>query len=126
MRKVRTTVRFMLGNLSEFESTKAIPYEQLKPVDQYMLHELNRFTSTMTEAYEAYNFNGAMQALQNFNSNALSSFYFDVVKDRLYNDTQDAVSRRTAQTVLAAVSENLNAYLPGKARVELTSSFYRL
>ncbi|KAG2177337.1 hypothetical protein INT43_007994 [Umbelopsis isabellina] len=107
MRKVRTTVRFMLGNLSDFDSTKAAPYEQLKHVDQYMLHELNRFTDTMTEAYEAYNFNGAMQALQNFNSNALSSFYFDVVKDRLYNDTKDAMTRRTAQTVLAAI---VNAY----------------
>lgn len=107
MRKVRTTVRFMLGNLSDFDATKAVPYEQLKHVDQYMLHELNRFTDTMTEAYEAYNFNGAMQALQNFNSNALSSFYFDVVKDRLYNDTEDAITRRTAQTVLAAI---VNAY----------------
>lgn len=69
-----------------------------------MLHELAQFTNTMTQSYEAFDFNGAMQALQHFTANTLSSFYFDVIKDRLYNDPQNSLSRRTAQTVLAAVS----------------------
>ncbi|KAH8548878.1 Isoleucyl-tRNA synthetase [Umbelopsis sp. PMI_123] len=107
MRKVRTTSRFMLGNLSDFSYNDAVPYDQLKPVDQYMLYELGNFTNTMTQAYDAFDFNGAMQALQHFTANTLSSFYFDIIKDRLYNDPQNSLSRRTAQTVLAAV---LNTY----------------
>ncbi|CAO3658029.1 unnamed protein product [Umbelopsis ramanniana] len=107
IRKVRTTSRFMLGSISDFSLKDTVPYDQLKPVDQYMLHELAQFNNTMTQSYEAFDFNGAMQALQHFTANTLSSFYFDVIKDRLYNDPQNSLSRRTAQTVLAAV---LNAY----------------
>ncbi|CAO3688567.1 unnamed protein product [Umbelopsis vinacea] len=103
MRKVRTTVRFMLGNTSDFSQKDMVPYEQLQPVDQYMLYELGRFNNSMTESYDAYDFNGAMQALQHFTSNTLSSFYFDVIKDRLYNDSQTSLARRTAQTVLVTL-----------------------
>ncbi|GAB5593821.1 isoleucine-tRNA ligase [Umbelopsis nana] len=107
MRKVRTTVRFMLGNISDLTRTDMVPYDQLQPVDQYMLYELGKFNTTMTESYDAFDFNGAMAALQNFTSNTLSSFYFDIIKDRLYNDSQNSLSRRTAQTVLLTV---LNTY----------------
>jgi isoleucyl-tRNA synthetase len=72
-----------------------------------MLYELGNFTNTMTQAYDAFDFNGAMQALQHFTANTLSSFYFDIIKDRLYNDPQNSLSRRTAQTVLAAVSDHV-------------------
>lgn len=68
-----------------------------------MLYELGKFNTTMTESYDAFDFNGAMAALQNFTSNTLSSFYFDIIKDRLYNDSQNSLSRRTAQTVLLTV-----------------------
>lgn len=77
-----------------------------------MLYELGRFNNSMTESYDAYDFNGAMQALQHFTSNTLSSFYFDVIKDRLYNDSQTSLARRTAQTVLVTVSSKLDGIRP--------------
>ncbi|KAF7724289.1 hypothetical protein EC973_001190 [Apophysomyces ossiformis] len=114
MRKIRTTARFLLGNLNDFTYKACVPYNQLKEVDRYMLHELYRFNQRVTEAYDQLSFNRAVQHINNFTTNVLSAFYFDVIKDRLYNETVSAPSRRMAQTVLYEV---LNVYTAALAPI---------
>ncbi|KAI8141829.1 tRNA synthetases class I-domain-containing protein [Fennellomyces sp. T-0311] len=114
IRKVRTTARFLLGNLHDFSHKDCVPYDQLKETDQYMLHELYEFGQRVTNAYDNFAFNRATHHIQHFTTNNLSAFYFDVVKDRLYNNNADALTRRTAQTVLYHV---LRAYTASLAPV---------
>ncbi|KAL0086544.1 isoleucine--tRNA ligase [Phycomyces blakesleeanus] len=111
MRKIRTTARFMLGNLHDFNHTDIVPYNQLKEIDHYMLHELYQFNNRISEAYDSYSYNKAIQLLQNFTTNTLSAFYFDVIKDRLYNEKASENSRRMAQTVLFQVLKSYTTSL---------------
>ncbi|CAO3585901.1 unnamed protein product [Absidia cylindrospora] len=114
MRKVRTTARFMLGNLHDFTYKDSIHYDDLKEIDKYMLHELHQFDQDVKSAFDEFSFNRAMQHVQNFTTNQLSAFYFDVIKDRVYNEKQDATSRRMAQTVLYEI---INIYTTALAPV---------
>ncbi|RKP09434.1 isoleucyl-tRNA synthetase [Thamnocephalis sphaerospora] len=114
MRKFRGTARFMLGSLSDFSRENMVDYEQLLPVDQYMLQELNRFNTAVGDAYENFAFNKVVQELGRFTSSQLSAFYFELIKDRLYADGQDSASRRAAQTVLFHV---LNIYVQALAPI---------
>lgn len=68
-----------------------------------MLYELYKYNQNVTVAMDDYSFNKAVQHVQNFTNNTLSSFYFDVIKDRLYNESESALPRRMAQTVLYEV-----------------------
>ncbi|KAI0232253.1 isoleucine-tRNA ligase [Massospora cicadina] len=96
---MRNSVRFMLANLFDFHESKVCPYHQLHAIDRLTLHELNQLTVAITDAFDAYAFNHAVLELFRFASH-LSSFYFDVTKDRLYLMRADSPSRRSAQTVL--------------------------
>ncbi|MBP7211729.1 isoleucine--tRNA ligase, partial [bacterium] len=107
-KKTRNTARFMLGNLFDFEPEKDyVPYEELKPLDQFALHKLNQLVKQVTEAFENYEFYKYFQCLQNFAAVDLSAFYLDIVKDRLYTAGKKSVSRRACQTVLFEISQSL-------------------
>ncbi len=99
-RRIRNTLRFLLGNLHGFAPAQALNYKDLEPLDQLMLHRLQEFISAATHAFEAYEVYRFYQVLQNFCAADLSAFYFDILKDRLYTDGRDSSSRRSAQTVL--------------------------
>ena len=106
-KKTRNTARFLLGNIYDFDPAKDyVKYEELKPIDRFALHKLNKVIAEITEAFENYEFYKYFQALQNFAANDLSSFYLDIVKDRLYTAGKKSLSRRACQTVLY---ENLQA-----------------
>ncbi len=106
-KKTRNTARFLLGNIYDFNpAVDYVKYEELKPIDRFALHKLNKVIAEITEAFENYEFYKYFQALQNFAANDLSSFYLDIVKDRLYTAGKKSLSRRACQTVLY---ENLQA-----------------
>ncbi|KAJ2051027.1 isoleucine-tRNA ligase [Coemansia sp. S16] len=111
IRKIRSTVRFMLGNLSGFTPEMAVPYEQLPEIDRYMLHELYHFKKAATTAFGKYEFFRATQALNHFTNTTLSAFYFDVCKDRLYASSSSSLERRSAQTVLRHILINYTTTL---------------
>ncbi|KAI9317679.1 tRNA synthetases class I-domain-containing protein [Dichotomocladium elegans] len=113
IRKLRTTARFLLGNLHDFTYKDIVAYDQLNDIDKYMLHELYGFSNRVTEAYENYAFNkgNALHIVQHFTTNDLSAFYFDIIKDRLYNEQPSSSPRRTAQTVLYHVLQAYTASL---------------
>ena len=107
-RKIRNTARFLLGNLHDFNpATDAVAYEELPELDQYMLHRTIEVMDEVTEAFESYQFFRFFQTIQNFCVVDLSNFYLDIAKDRLYISAEDASRRRSCQTVLAIVVENL-------------------
>lgn len=100
VRRVRNSGKFLLGNTGDFKfETDAVAYSALQPVDKYQLHLLSEAMQTIKESYETFAFSRVYFALANFLAD-LSSFYFVVVKDRLYADAKASTQRRAAQTVL--------------------------
>ncbi len=100
-KKTRNTARFLLGNIFDFDPTQDyVKYEDLKPIDKFALHKLNKVVEEVTVAFNNYEFYKYFQCLQNFAAVDLSSFYLDIVKDRLYTAGKKSISRRACQTVL--------------------------
>ena len=101
-RKIRNTFRFMLGNLDkeDFDPKMSVAYEDLEPVDKYMVIALNDMARKVEEAYANYDFVLATSTMTSFMTNELSSYYCDFAKDILYCDRLDSPRRRKIQTVL--------------------------
>lgn len=107
-KKTRNTSRFLLGNLFDFDPAKDyVEYKDLKELDKFALHKLNQLIVSVTEAFDNYEFYKYFQQLQNFAAVDLSSFYLDIVKDRLYTAGKKSVSRRACQTVLYEILQTL-------------------
>ena len=108
-RNLRNTSRYMLGNLSDFDPAKdTVAYDDLWEVDKLMLHKLQDLTKELTVDFEKYEFFKYYQMLQNFCSVDLSSFYFDILKDRMYTHGKNSPSRKAAQTVLFELLSVIN------------------
>ena len=100
-KKTRNTARFLLGNLFDFNpSVDYVKYDELKDIDKFAVHKLNSVVEEVTKAFDSYEFYKYFQCLQNFAAVDLSSFYLDIVKDRLYTAGKKSLSRRACQTVL--------------------------
>ena len=107
-RKIRNTLRFLLGNLSGFDPAKdLLAYEQLLPVDQYALFLLAERVAETRQAFNDFEFFRAYKLLYTFCNEDLSGFYLDILKDRLYTSGTSAPERRSAQTVLYHILEHL-------------------
>jgi isoleucyl-tRNA synthetase len=107
-RKIRNTARFLLGNIHDFDPAKdTVPYAELPELDRYMLHRMSVVFSEITESFDRYQFFKFFQTVQNFCIVDLSNFYLDIAKDRLYISAPDSFRRRSCQTVLAIILENL-------------------
>lgn len=102
-RRLRNTIRYMLGNLGDFAPENAVPYEALEEADRWALHRLELLREKVVAAYKTYDFHVVYHALHNFCAVDMSSFYLDICKDRLYTFAKEARERRAAQTVLAQV-----------------------
>ncbi|RXM28772.1 Isoleucine--tRNA ligase, mitochondrial [Acipenser ruthenus] len=115
--KLRNTLRFMVGNLRGFEPQKhSVSSQEMFVIDQYMLHLLQEFSIKVTDAYTEYDFGKVIRLLQAFVSRDLSSFYFSIIKDRLYCDAETSHQRRSCLTVLDevldAVTRSIAPILP--------------
>jgi len=101
-RKLRNTVRYLLGNLYDYDpSVDQVNYSQLRDLDKFILHRLQKVIEDVRTDFDRYEFFKYYQVLQNFCVVDLSSFYFDIAKDRLYTSAPKSESRRAVQTVLA-------------------------
>lgn len=106
-RKIRNTLRFMLGNLYDFSPDRdRLPVEALLPLDRFMLARLVRLESRVQQAYRNFDYPTVYHALNQFATIDLSAFYLDVLKDRLYCSAPDAEERRSAQTVLHEITRS--------------------
>ena len=99
-RKMRNTMRFVLGNLTDFKASDVLEPSKLEGVDQYMLAKLNQLMKDYHEAFDQYDFASANQAILNCFTNTLSAFYMDFTKDILYIEKENSLRRRQVQTVL--------------------------
>lgn len=100
-RRIRNTCRFILGNLYDFipENNK-VAYEKLDDLDKWALLRLHKLIKRVTQSYEDFDFHMLYHDIHNFCAVDMSSFYLDVLKDRLYTSGTDSVERRAAQTVM--------------------------
>lgn len=100
-RKVRNTLRFLHGNVTDFnETTDRVAYEELREMDQYMYMRLQDVVKTIREAYDRYDFSTVYTTVNNFVAIELSSFYLDIAKDVVYIEGTDNKNRRAMQTVM--------------------------
>jgi isoleucyl-tRNA synthetase len=107
-RKLRNTFRFLLGNLNGFDPARdRVSEAELLPLDQYMLARTRDLTEKILAWYEAFEFHRVYQAVNGFAIVDLSSFYLDILKDRMYTFAPASVARRSAQTVLWQITETL-------------------
>ncbi|HEU5140441.1 MAG TPA: isoleucine--tRNA ligase [Bacillales bacterium] len=107
-RKVRNTLRFMLGNLHDFDPQKdTVPVGELPEFDRYMLVNLNELIDRVNKGYSDYQFSTVYNAIHNYCTIELSSFYLDVAKDMLYTKPENDKRRRAKQTV---IYETLTAF----------------
>ena len=107
-RKVRNTFRFLLGVVSDFDINKhAVKFDELDPIDKYILISLEKMVEAVKVDYENYDFVSATNAMTNFMTNDLSSYYCDFAKDILYCDALNSLRRRKIQTVLYECLDSL-------------------
>ncbi len=107
-RKLRNTFRFLLGNLHGFDPSRdRIDEAELLPLDRYMLARTRELTEKMRDWYAAFEFHRVYHAVNEFAIVDLSSFYLDVLKDRMYTFAPTSQERRSAQTVLWQITEAL-------------------
>ena len=110
-RRLRNTLRFMLGNLDGFTDAERVAPEDMPELEQWVLHRLAQLDHKVRQGYDAYDFQGVFQALFQFATVDLSSFYFDIRKDALYCDGPDSIRRRSARTVLDLLFHRLVTWL---------------
>ncbi len=107
-RRIRNTCRFILGNLSDFDPAVHMRGCAAMPdLDRFILHRLYMMTDKCLKAYESYEFHVIYHALHNFCVVDLSSFYLDIIKDRLYTLPADSNDRRNAQSAMFHILDSL-------------------
>ncbi|MBF7017344.1 isoleucine--tRNA ligase [Staphylococcus durrellii] len=111
-RKIRNTLRFMLGNINDFDpQVNAVLEDELLEVDKYLLNRLREFTANTLEHYDNFDYLDIYQEVQNFINVELSNFYLDYGKDILYIEARDAHKRRSMQTVLYRIIVDMTKLL---------------
>lgn len=98
--KFRNTARYCLGNLDGFDPDHLVPAAELEELDRWALTKLNALVAACRKAYDNYEFHVVSHAINDFCVVELSSFYLDIIKDRLYCEDRDGLRRRSAQTAL--------------------------
>lgn len=109
-RRLRNTMRFMLGSLADVTEADRVSRDQMPELEQWVLHRLAELDATVRKGYAAYDFQGVFRAVFDFATLDLSAFYFDIRKDALYCDG-DTARRRAARTVLELLFERLTRWL---------------
>ena len=111
-RKLRNTVRYLLGALAGFEEAERLTdYDQFPPLEKFILHRLWELDAQVRTAYAEYRFQDVVRPVLEFCSGDLSALYFDIRKDALYCDRPDSLRRRAARTVMDEVFARLTAWL---------------
>ncbi|TLG76612.1 isoleucine--tRNA ligase [Culicoidibacter larvae] len=111
-RKIRNTLRFLVGNVHDFNSvTDMVAIDDLAEVDVYMLTVYNRLLQDVRKGYETYDFASVYKRVLHFMSNELSSFYLDFTKDILYIEAKNDSRRRAVQTVLYTILVSITKLL---------------
>jgi isoleucyl-tRNA synthetase len=109
-RRLRNTMRFMLGSLADFSEADRVEPADMPELERWVLHRLTELDAEVRAGYRAFDFQGVFQAVFQFATTDLSAFYFDIRKDALYCDG-DTERRRAARTVLDILFHRLTTWL---------------
>ncbi|MEE4189098.1 MAG: class I tRNA ligase family protein, partial [Roseobacter sp.] len=109
-RRLRNTMRYMLGSLNDFTEADRTEPADMPELERWVLHRLAVLDGTVREGYARFDFQGVFQAIFTFATSDLSAFYFDIRKDALYCDG-DTLERRSARTVLDILFHRLTTWL---------------
>ncbi|MCB2112423.1 MAG: isoleucine--tRNA ligase [Parvularculaceae bacterium] len=110
-RKVRNTIRYLLGALKGFSDAERLSRADMPELERYMLHLVSKLNDEVRAGYEAFDFKGVWRKVFDFCTLDLSAFYLDIRKDSLYCDMPDEASRRAARTVMDIVFDHLTAWI---------------
>ncbi len=105
--KFRNTARYCLGNLEGFDADKLVAPGDMLPLDRWAVTKLNELIGRVAQAYDNYEFHVVSHAINDFCVVELSSFYLDIIKDRLYCEERDGLPRRSAQTALFLILDTM-------------------
>jgi isoleucyl-tRNA synthetase len=110
-RRIRNTLRWILGSLDGFSDAEKLPEGKLPELEQLILHRLSELNTLIETALRTHDWTGVYPAIHNFCATDLSAFYFDIRKDSLYCDRADSEKRRACRTVLDILHRCLTAWL---------------
>ncbi len=110
-RRLRNTLRWLLGGLEGFSEAERVDHAELPELERWVLHRLSELDVKLRKAAEDYDWSGVYPELHNFCAADLSAFYFDIRKDALYCDAPDSLRRRATRTVLDALHRCLTTWL---------------
>lgn len=102
-RKIRNTIRFLLGNIGGFDHKKVLQFKDMQEIDKYALSRLQDLSTQVSAAYESYEFHKAASSINNFCTVFLSGFYLDALKDILYCNKVDSIERISAQSAMLEI-----------------------
>ncbi len=105
--KFRNTARYCLGNLDGFDPNALVAPEDMLALDRWAVTRLNALIAKVAQAYDDYEFHVVSHAINDFCVVELSSFYLDIIKDRLYCEERDSLARRSAQTALWLILDSM-------------------
>lgn len=107
-RKIRNTIRYILGNTNDFNyETDKVEFKDMLELDRWALMHMQLLKKEVSAAYESYDFHVLYHAIHNFCSIEMSSYYLDILKDRLYAYKADSFERRSAQTAMYEIMLDL-------------------
>ena len=110
-RKLRNTLRYLLGALDGFDEAERVGLEAMPPLERYILHRLRTLDGQVRAAYQQHRYDEVWRPVADFCAQELSALYFDVRKDALYCDAPRSMRRRAARTVMDACFERLTVWL---------------
>lgn len=107
-RRIRNTCRYILGNLSGFDPlSQSVPFAEMPEIDRWALHQLEILKERVLTAYQDMEFHVIYQEVNGFCTTEMSSFYLDILKDRMYTSKGDSLERLSAQTVMFRILDTL-------------------
>jgi isoleucyl-tRNA synthetase len=110
-RKLRNTLRWLLGNLAHYQPVDAVAFSDMPELEQLILHRLAQLDGQVRTAYKEYDYRRIVTLLSNFMNTELSAFYFDIRRDALYCDPISSTKRKASLTVLHHLFDCLTAWL---------------
>ena len=102
-RKIRNTLRYLMGNTDDFEPSMVVAYADMLPIDKWVMEQCQKLITRVIEAYDAFMFHRVFSLIYNFCTVEMSSIYMDVLKDRLYCDAKASHSRRSCQSAMQSI-----------------------
>ncbi len=130
-KKIRNTLRFMIGNLFDFSPEEALTYDELEEIDKWAINRFYQLSNEIVKAYNEYRFNKIFRLIYEYCSAELSAVYLDISKDTLYCELPDSKKRRSTQTaiyrilygltvliapILSFTAEEVYKHIPGKEK----------